>query len=410
MGSFKSVFIAVFLGTVLLVAGLLVHGARPAVEVDQPTADLVRATGKCASCHREETHAVVVEYEGSVHARTGTNCLDCHQPVEGQAEMEHREFVIAETVTSANCAQCHAEQYAEFLRSRHAAPAFAAVRGPGAFTEEQIEEAEAYHPGAVRRPANELARLEGESAIQAGCETCHAIGRPNPDGSIGSCTQCHARHGASVELARLPSTCGQCHMGPDHSQIEIYRESKHGVLFEARRGEMNLGVDPDELTVEDMPVPTCTTCHMSGLEGQGMTHDVTERLSWFLFAEVSERRPGYRSGQDAMKGMCNQCHTEGHTDEVYAEAEGVVASTNQKVREARDLMRDLRAEGVLTDAPFDEPIEFAYFDFWHYYGRTSKHGAFMGGADYVQWHGNYELLLGMVELEEMARELRARDR
>ena len=55
-------------------------------------------------------------------------------------------------------------------------------------------------------------------------------------------------------------------------------------------------------------------------------------------------------------------------------------------------MRDLRSEGLLTDEPFDEPIEFAYFDFWHYYGRTSKHGAFMGGADYVQWHGNYELL------------------
>ncbi len=33
-----------------------------------------------------------------------------------------------------------------------------------------------------------------------------------------------------------------------------------------------------------------------------------------------------------------------------------------------------------------------YFDLWHYFGRTAKHGAYMGGADYVQWHGNYELI------------------
>ncbi len=33
-------------------------------------------------------------------------------------------------------------------------------------------------------------------------------------------------------------------MGPDHSQIEIYNESKHGVLFEAQRDEMNLRAKP----------------------------------------------------------------------------------------------------------------------------------------------------------------------
>jgi hypothetical protein len=54
-------------------------------------------------------------------------------------------------------------------------------------------------------------------------------------------------------------------------------------------------------------------------------------------------------------------------------------------------------------------IEFVYFDLWHYYGRTAKHGAFMGGADFVQWHGNYELLLHKVELKEMAHEIRAKE-
>ncbi len=35
-------------------------------------------------------------------------------------------------------------------------------------------------------------------------------------------------------------------------------------------------------------------------------------------------------------------------------------------------------------------------------------GAFMGGADFVQWHGNYELLLKMTELQAMAAELRGK--
>ena len=73
-----------------------------------------------------------------------------------------------------------------------------------------------------------------------------------------------------------------------------------------------------------------------------------------------------------------------------------------------DLRAELATEGLLTDEPFDEPIDFLFFDLWHYDGRTAKHGAFMGGADFVQWHGNYELLAKKVEMEEMAAEMRAR--
>jgi hydroxylamine dehydrogenase len=398
----------VVIGTALLVGAFLINSYRPEVDVSHPTPDLVKATGKCASCHREETPAIVAEYERSDHARVGTNCLDCHQPVGDQVGTEHRGFTIATSVTALNCDQCHATQYRQFLRSRHAAPAFAAVRGAAPFTEEQVAFAEEYHPGAVDRGPNELAALEGESAIASGCESCHSIGRPNPDGSIGTCTACHSRHTASVELARTPRTCGQCHMGPDHSQIEIYEESKHGVLFASQEHEMNLGAEPLELSVEDMPVPTCSTCHMSGLEGLSPTHDVTERLSYWLFAAISEKRPTYLQGQQEMKAMCMNCHTEQHTESFYEQAEAVVASTNDKVREAQQVVDGLREEGLLTPEPFDEPIEFIYFDFWHYFGRTAKHGAFMGGADFVQWHGNYELLYKLVELKEAAEELRER--
>ena len=196
-------------------------------------------------------------------------------------------------------------------------------------------------------------------------------------------------------------------MGPDHSQLEIYTESKHGVLFNAQRAFMNLGADPKQLTTADMPIPTCATCHMSGLDGLKVTHDTTERLSYWLFAEVSEQRPGYLSGQTEMQETCLKCHASTNVNRFYTEAEAVVSATNDIVREIQELMADLRSEGLLTPETFDEAIEFLHFDFWHYYGRTAKHGAFMGGADFVQWHGNYELLLKRTELKEMADALRA---
>jgi hypothetical protein len=403
--SFRSVFIAVFLGTALLAAAFMVSRSRPGRETGQPTADLVRASGKCAECHARETPAIVHEYERSRHAVKSVNCLECHQPMPGQERLDHRGFVIAKRLTSANCRQCHASQYDQFARSRHAAPAWAAVSGPRDFTPGQIAFGEQHHPGWVNRPANALALREGPHAITSGCEKCHAVGRPNADGSLGTCTNCHARHAASVELARLPETCGQCHMGPDHSQIEIYHESKHGVLFNAQRASMRLDAPPKTLSTRDMPVPTCATCHMSGLEGQRTTHDTTERLSYFLFAAVSDKRPGYQQGQTAMKETCRKCHTAAPVDRYYQQAEAVVAATNETVKRATAVVDRLRAAKKLTPEPFDEPIEYLYFDMWHYDGRTAKHGAFMGGADFVQWHGAYELTKKLDEIEARAAEI-----
>ncbi|MFN8179241.1 MAG: ammonia-forming cytochrome c nitrite reductase subunit c552 [bacterium] len=404
--SFRAIFLAVLLSAALIAGALIVNSHRPAVETAQPTAALVKASGKCAECHLRETEAMVVEYEASKHAAKGVNCLDCHRPVDKQEGMEHRGFTIAKSLTAANCAQCHQREYEQFLRSRHAAPAWAAVVGDSALTPEQIAASEQYHPGAVKRPANALVGLEGSAATVKGCLSCHSVGRPNADGSVGSCTQCHSRHLASVRLARLPETCGQCHMGPDHSQIEIYTESKHGVMFAAQKDRMNLDAPPDQLRPRDMPVPACATCHMSGLGGQKVTHDTSERLSYWLFAAVSEKRPNYAAAQANMKDVCNSCHVKSRTDHFYAEAESVVVSTNAKIEEGLAVVSGLRKDGLLTPQPFDEPIEFTAFDFWHYYGRTTKHGAFMGGADFVQWHGNYELLTHRVELEAQAAEIR----
>ena len=404
--SFRSVFIAVFLGSALILGAFLVHRARPERELAQPTGAHVRATGKCAECHRRETAAVVHQFEMSAHSSAGVTCLDCHEAHEGQEAVAHHGFEISARTTALACQGCHKTEYDQFARSRHGLPAHAAVLGTEGVPAELVAFGESFHPGAVDRPANTLMRLEGEGALEKGCMGCHQIGSPNPDGSIGSCTPCHSRHSTSIALARHPQTCGQCHMGPDHSQIEIYNESKHGVLFASQRDRMNLDAEPKTLSTADMSVPTCATCHMSGLEGMKVTHDTTERLSYWLFADVSDRRPGYQQGQIQMQELCTKCHAGEQIEQFYAEAEDVVVATNDKVKRAKAIVDGLRADGLLTPEPFDEPIEFVYFDYWHYFGRTAKHGAFMGGADFVQWHGNYELLAKLVELEEMAAEIR----
>ena len=404
--SFRSVFLAIVIAFAMILAAFLVNRARPAAETEQPTAELVRATGKCAECHARVQYSVVHEYEMSLHASKDVNCLDCHQPATGQEKEDHHGFVISKQLTAGNCRTCHEAIYQQFLHSRHAAPAWAAIYGEKGLTPEQVNLSEQFQPGGTRRPPHPFVQLEGGSAMASGCEQCHSVGKPNSDGTIGTCTACHTRHVSSVRVARLPSTCAQCHMGPDHSQIEIYEESKHGVMFQAQENLLNLDAPPKTLTTRDMFVPTCATCHMSGINGMGVTHDPSERLSYYLASAISEKRPNYAANQAKMKQVCAQCHASSLVDRVYSQAEQVVQTTNGRVRAAQELVDGLRKDGTIAGPPFSQPIDFVYFDLWHYDGRTSKHGAFMGGADFVQWHGNYPMLQKTVQLQAMAADLR----
>jgi hypothetical protein len=398
---------AIVLGFALTVAAFLINRARPRSVSAQPSAAFVRASGKCAECHYRLQYSIVHEYEMSVHAQKHVSCLDCHQPAANQKRNEHHGFLISLQLTSMNCRGCHEPIYQEFLRSRHAAVSWAAIYGEQGLSTEQTNFAEQYNPGYAKRPPHPFTTLEGTTAMTSGCQQCHSIGRPNADGSIGTCTACHTRHTSSVAIAREPRTCGQCHMGPDHSQIEIYEESKHGVMFNAQAALLNLAKAPDQLTTRDMWLPTCATCHMSGINGNKVTHDPSERLSYYLADAVSKRRPNYLYARNNMRQICAQCHTKPVIDRVYGQAEQVVDATNQRVAEAKSIVDGLRAEGLLKGAPFNSRIDFVYFDLWHYNGRTAKHGAFMGGADFVQWHGNYPMLSKTIELKAMAQDLRA---
>jgi hypothetical protein len=67
-----------------------------------------------------------------------------------------------------------------------------------------------------------------------------------------------------------------------------------------------LDAPPRTLSTRDMFVPTCATCHMSGLNGQRVTHDPSDRLSYYLADPITKPRPNHDRAQLAMKQLCTQ--------------------------------------------------------------------------------------------------------
>lgn len=326
---------------------------------------------------------------------------------------EHEGFFITSTPTPANCAKCHPTETHQFDMSRHGAPAWIALSGLDDFSTEQrrliekIPEANRGANGMVTATRNSLFDIEGPMVTPLACASCHAIGKPNLDGSVGNCNKCHLRHEFSLGQARKPEICGQCHLGPDHPQDEIYRESAHGVMYHTDGNTWNWNQKPGRLSVRDMPAPTCATCHMSGLGTQGTTHDVGQRLSKFLFASETTDRPNGIEGRAAMKSVCSNCHTQPFIDRQYTMADSVTAFVNANVKEARLIIEGLVRDGIITSKPFATKISYDAFDLWHYYGRTAKFGAYMQGPDFVQWHGVYPMLKQLNAVREDAAQLRA---
>ena len=369
---------------------------------------------KCATCHRRVSPDIVNQFSVSTMARAGVKCTDCHV-VEKSNPMgkEHQGFFITVSPTPKQCAKCHPSESRQFDHSRHSAPAWMALNGFEDFSPEQqkfvndnIPEANRGPNGIITATRNSLFDIEGPSVTPAACQDCHSIGKPNADGSIGNCNKCHFRHEFSLEQVRKPEVCGQCHLGPDHPQMEIYDESAHGVMYKTEGEKWNWSQKPGRLTTLDMPAPTCATCHMSGFGNQGTTHDVGQRLSKFLFAAVSSDRPGAVDGREAMKSVCSNCHSPNFVNNLYNRADSVTAFVNSKVKEASNIIEGLVKDGIITKEPFATQISFDAFDLWHYYGRSAKFAAYMQGPDFVQWHGIYPLLKELNKVKEDAKKLR----
>src|SRR4030042_1906745 len=365
---------------------------------------LANSTDICVTCHREASPGIVEQFGHSTMAAAEVTCRNCHQvSADYPGAVEHEGDYVLASPTSAMCEECHEAEVAQYYQSRHSLPSWVAVVGSKDLSPELMAMYEAIPEGsfAPDKARNAIAAIEGPVLTPFTCESCHSIGAPAMDGSVGRCQKCHIRHSFSLEQARKPDTCNNCHIGPDHPQWEIYQESAHGIMYATMGETWNWEAEAGNLSVVDFPAPTCALCHMSGFGPSGTTHDVGDRLTWYLFASISERRPGWQDNMARMQSVCFECHNENFITDLYAAADPATEQINGYVQDSNDLMAPLQEQGLLTSEPFDEPIDFTYFDLWHYWGRVAKFGMWMQGPDYSQWHGVYPLLDTMAELEEM---------
>ena len=374
---------------VILVLGiiLIVMAIGESDEAEEGTVRvnaLANSDNECVECHERTTPGIVQQYGFSTMAAAEVDCEDCHEVQEDYpGAVEHEGTYVLRSPTTAMCETCHTAEVREYSASRHGIPAYAAMVGLEGLSEDELAIYNAI-PEAQFKPneeRNALYALEGPAVTRFACESCHNVGKPALDGSVGQCQKCHLRHEFSLEQVRKPETCNACHIGPDHWDAE-----------------------PGTLTVEDFTAATCAICHMSGFGAAGTTHDVGDRLTWYLFRPISERRPAWEDNKVRMQGVCLECHNTNFIDDLYTDGDALVEAINAWVIESDEIMQPLKDNGLVGAPPFDEPIDFTYFNLWHHWGRTAKFGAWMQGPDYTQWHGAYEVLHDLAELREMAAE------
>ncbi|MDJ0752308.1 MAG: multiheme c-type cytochrome [Ardenticatenaceae bacterium] len=402
------ILVVVFLGLALAASSIAVSRTpEVAANANGRVNVLANSTDSCVECHENTTPGIVDQYGHSTMAAAEVSCQDCHEvEADYPGAIAHEDTHVLREPTTAKCATCHQAEVAQYNQSRHGLPAYVAYAGAQDLEPELLAQYEAIPEGSFNpeRMRNALFELQGPEITLFACQSCHDIGKPAPDLSVGQCSKCHMRHEFSLEQARKPETCNACHIGPDHPQWEIYQESQHGIAYATGGHNWNWEAEPGTLTTLDFPAPTCATCHMSGFGSAGTTHDVGDRLTWYLFAPVSERRPAWQDNKIRMQGVCSECHNPNFIEEFYTNADAATERVNEWVVESNEIIAPLKANGLLTDAPFDEPIDFTHFNLWHHWGRTAKFGVWMQGADYVQWHGAYEILHDRAELIEMTNE------
>jgi len=378
------------LSTILLMVFCVSLSAQTAAKA--PAGQKVSVPSQmCLACHSNSTPGIVEQWRGSAHAKASVDCYSCHQAMAGDpATFEHYGQKIAVIVTPNYCGRCHAAENAQFQKSHHAQAA--------------------QFIGSLDNMLGEI--VEGGPAAVNGCRQCHGsvvkyvgdgkfspdtwpnsgIGRVNPDGSKGTCAACHGRHAFSSAQARQPENCGKCHMGPDHPQAEIYNESKHGIQFRANITKMNLNSKKWVVGKDYSAAPTCATCHMSATSTQKITHDLGDRISFTLRPVISTKLENWEKRRAAMQDVCSNCHATGWVENFYVQYESTIELYNEKfAKPAKSIMDKLREAKKLTPTPFDEKLEWTYYELWHHQGRRARMGTAMMGPDYTQWHGFYEV-------------------
>lgn len=279
------------------------------------------------------------------------------------------------------------------------------------------------------------------------------VGRENPDGSLGACTACHPRHSFSIEIARKPYTCAQCHLEPDMPAWNVYKESKHGNIYFSKYHEWDFKAVPWVIG-KDFKAPTCATCHNSLIVSPDgdiiaeRTHDFGLRL-WIRLFGLIYSHPQPKSGNttmvknkdglslpvtfsgelaseylidkkeqtsrlSTMKAICNSCHSTDWIDGHFANLDPTIKETDAMTLTATKLLLGAWKDRIANKTnPFDESIEKLWVKQWLFYSNSIRYASAMTGApDYTSfklgWWELSENLQKMKDLIELKKQIKTK--
>lgn len=476
------------LGIVLL-QNAIVSGA------DVPISE---ASAECIDCHASIHPGIVHDWKNSRHAKitprdamavdglarkvssekvpenlknSAVGCAECHMvsPETHADTFEHNGYDIHVVVSPADCSTCHVQETEQYSRNIMAHAYDNLAENP------LYQKLQRSIIGTKKRIGGKIASGEADAATRAeACYYCHGtrlkvtgtetrdteaagelqfpviegwpnqgVGRVNPDGSLGSCTACHTRHAFSIEMARKPYTCKECHVGPDVPAFKVYMASKHGNIFSARNKSWDFSAVPWTIG-KDFTAPTCAACHISLLVNADeevvseRSHQMNNRLPWRLFGLVYAHPhplspdttvirnknglplPTTLEGEAAadylindkemdkrritMQAACLNCHDSSWVKGQWQRLEHTIRITNADVLLATHIMGDIWRDGLadFKTNPFDEAVEKKWTDIWQFYANTIRFASAMGcGGDYgVYADGRYQLSQALLEIND----------
>ncbi|MFH1010104.1 MAG: multiheme c-type cytochrome [bacterium] len=456
-------------------------------------------TNLCLDCHRSVTPGIVADWQASRHAQTvpaealkkstlerrisaqtipaelaGTvvGCAECHA-MNSQARadaFEHNGTKIYTVVSPANCAVCHPverSQYEQNIMSNafanlDANPLYRdlvnSINGIQTYTDMKTAltppddatnfESCYYCHGTDVKVTGSVKREtdfgEMDFPVLSGWPN-QGVGRLNPDGTVGSCASCHTRHAFSIEMARKPYTCAECHTGPDVPAYKVYEVSKHGNIHSSMGEKWNFDNVP-WVVGKDFTAPTCATCHVSLIatpEGEPVaerTHRMNDRLPWRIFGliyahphpkspntsiiknkagfplpteltgepateyVIDEREQAKR--REAMQKVCLACHSTQWVEQQQARFENTLRTTNEMTLTATKILITAWEKGAAAGLPqgasiFDEAIEKKWVEHWLFFANSTRFAAAMAGADYGAFaNGRWYLAKNIQEMND----------
>jgi len=456
-------------------------------------------TEMCLSCHAMVNPGILADWEKSLHSKvipsealkkeklalrvsadsiperlssTVVGCAECHtmKPEKHKDSFEHNGFKIHIVVTPEDCAICHPkerEQYQQNIMS------FAYVNLTGNplyhglinsvnsiqnFKEMKLSytppddktnfESCLYCHGTEIKveemKVRETELGEMEFPVLSGWPN-QGVGRKNPDGSLGSCTSCHTRHQFSIEMARKPYTCSECHKGPDVPAYKVYMVSKHGNIFSSMGKNWNFEKVP-WVVGGDFTAPTCATCHLSLIvtaEGEVMaerTHQMNDRL-WQRIVGLIYSHPHPKSPNTSviknkaginlpteltgepvseflidekeqsqrrknMQNVCLSCHSSQWAEQQFDRFENTIRTTDEMTLTATKILMAAWEKGAALGLPqqsdiFDETIEKKWVEQWLFFANSTRFASAMAGADYGAFaNGRWYLSKNLQEMKD----------